>query len=515
MRMVAMQQPIPEEEHTVVARMALGDRRALAELYTRYERPLLTYLRPLSWLPGQEQVECETEGCPTSSGRRRRPICRGSGRTRCFSRFAPQVYSLLQRCHVANVARKHRRTPTGSTTAMTEPLTSSPLDRRGFLSAAIGASAAFSAVVMPASVDASAATPVPGRGGTVYTGDTIEGKQVITALDVKDLEPGQKHLFYFRGVQTPAGQHSYVSVMVAKGAQPGPRVALISGVHGDEISSIRTVQRVMEQLDPAEMSGTVLAVFDVSRPALITMQRRWPNTGRGFGLIDINREWPGNANGGTAASRHAALVFSQLLAPNADYAIDFHTAATGMDMTDLLVAPLDQPEVRAMAELFPVRQIFDFAGYPGLLAIALAEVGIPTFTPEVGAPRIVDQEMIAAFVEGTMNVLKHHGIVSGPIGRTGTDTAVFVGDGQHAVAASEGGFVEVLVQLDEEVSPGQMVATQRNTFGEVVADYATDTGGRIAAFRTDATAEPGDPLVFVLFDSTAPQEQDETEVMPE
>ena len=398
---------------------------------------------------------------------------------------------------------------------MPDPSATDQLDRRGFISAAIGASAALTTGMMPASAETGTATPVPTGGGTAYTGDVIAGKQVVTALDVEDLEPGQKHLLYFQGVQTPAGQHAYVSTMVAKGAQPGPRVALISGVHGDEMSSIRTVQRVMEQLDPTAMSGTVLAVFDVSRPALVTMQRRWPNTGRGFGLIDINREWPGNANGGTASSRHAALVFSQLLAPNADYAIDFHTAATGMDMVDCLLAPMDQPEVRAMAELFPIRQIFDFAGYPGLLAIALADVGIPTFTPEVGAPRIVDQEMIAAFVEGTMNVLKHYGILPGPIGRTGKDTAVFVGDGMHVVAASEGGFVEVLVQLDEEVSPGQPVATQRNAFGEVVADYATDTGGRVAAFRTDATAEPGDPLVFILFDSTAPQEQDAAEVVPE
>jgi predicted deacylase len=313
----------------------------------------------------------------------------------------------------------------------------------------------------------------------------------------------------------PAGQHHYVSVMVAKGAQPGPRVALIGGVHGDEISSIRTVQRVMEQLDPAEMAGTVLAVFDVSRPALINMQRRWPNTGRGFGLIDINREWPGDANGSTASSRHAALVFSQLLAPNADYAIDFHTGTTGTDVTDFLLAAMDQPEVAAMAELYPVRQIFDFAGYPGLLPVALADIGIPAFTPEVGASRIIDQALIPAFVEGTMNVLKHHGILPGPIGRTSKDSAVFVGDRTHVVAASEGGFVEVLVQLDEEVSPGQMVATQRNAFGEVVADYATDTGGRVAAFRTDATAEPGDPLVFILFDSTAPEAQDAAEVVPE
>ena len=37
----------------------------------------------------------------------------------------------------------------------------------------------------------------------------------------------------------------------------------------------------------------------------------------------------------------------------------------------------------------------------------------------------------------------------------------------------------------------------------------------VTAFRTDATAEPGDPLVFILFDSTAPQRQDVAEVVPE
>ena len=90
--------------------------------------------------------------------------------------------------------------------------------------------------------------------------------------------PGKKHLFYFQGVQMPTGQHWYVSVIVAKGARPGKRVVLISGVHGDEMSSVHTVQTVMNQLDPAEMSGTVMAVTDVSRPALEGMQRRWPNS---------------------------------------------------------------------------------------------------------------------------------------------------------------------------------------------------------------------------------------------
>ena len=46
----------------------------------------------------------------------------------------------------------------------------------------------------------------------------------------------------------------------------------MSGVHGDEMSSIHTVQTVMNQLDPAQMSGTVMAVMDVARPAIEGMQ---------------------------------------------------------------------------------------------------------------------------------------------------------------------------------------------------------------------------------------------------
>ena len=136
-------------------------------------------------------------------------------------------------------------------------------DRRHFMVTAIGASAALAANTDPANVQAATASR-----GTIYTGDTIDGKKVISALNIDDLEPGKKHLFYFQGVQTTTGQNWHVSTMVAKGVKPGKRVALVSGVHGDEISPVRTIQSVMERLNSAAMSGAVLAVLDVSRPAM-------------------------------------------------------------------------------------------------------------------------------------------------------------------------------------------------------------------------------------------------------
>jgi uncharacterized protein len=248
----------------------------------------------------------------------------------------------------------------------------------------------------------------------------------------------------------------------------------------------------------------VMAVTDVSRPAMEGMQRRWPNSGRGVDLIDMNREWPGNENGVTAPSRHAGLLFNRLLRPNADAAIDFHTGTTGFDVTAFNIAAMDVPEIRAMAELYPVSQIFDNHVYPGVLHNAFVDVGIPSFTPEIGAARILNLEIVSLFVEGTMNVLKHHGILAGPMGRTGKDVGVFIGNSALPILATQGGLVEHLVKLNDKVEEGQKVAIQRNGFGEVVAEYTSSVAGEVTGQRSDAMSEPGNPLAFILFHKATP-----------
>jgi uncharacterized protein len=376
-----------------------------------------------------------------------------------------------------------------------------PLDRRDFLLASTLATIGGAAASVVLSSDHAAAqiavTALP--GGTVYTGDVVHEKPVVSTLGVADLEPGKLHRLYFRGVEGPSGQPWLVSVAVLRGAKPGKRVTLVSGVHGDEMSSIHAVQTIMNGLDPAAMSGTVMAVFDVSRPAIESMGRRWPNSGRGADLVDLNRVWPGDENGPGAPTRHAGLLFNRLIQPNSDYVLDFHTGTTGIDATAFHLADMSVPEVKAMAELFPIDQIFDNTGYPGLLTDALSKVGIPALTPEIGNARSLDLSMIPLFVEGTMNVLKLHGIIEGPMGRTGRDTAVFVGNTLFPVVATEGGIVEHLVQLADAVTTGQRIAIQRNMFGETVAEYSSPVDGEIGGLRSDATSEPGNVISFILF----------------
>jgi uncharacterized protein len=381
------------------------------------------------------------------------------------------------------------------------------LDRRDFMIASTLATIGGTAASVTFASDRASAQTAMGKlpGGTVYTGDVVDGKRVVSALGVSDLEPGKHHRLYFRGVEGPSGQPWLVSVAVLRGTNEGKRVTLVSGVHGDEMSSIHAVQTIMNNLDPAVMSGTVMAVFDVSRPAIESMGRRWPNSGRGADLVDLNRVWPGDENAADAPARHAGFLFNRLIRPNSDYVLDFHTSTTGIDATAFHLADMSVPEVRAMAELFPIDQIFDSVGYPGLLTEALAQVGIPAFTPEIGNARSLDLSTIPLFVEGTMNVLKLHGIIKGPIGRTGRDTGIFVGNTLFPVLATQGGIVEHLFKVGDVVSAGQKIAIQRNMFGEIVAEYSCPVDGEIGGLRSDATAEPGNVVAFVLFNRPTPE----------
>jgi uncharacterized protein len=380
-------------------------------------------------------------------------------------------------------------------------MTPNKIDRRDFITssiATVGTSTILAAESNAATSQGDAGTREP-KSGTVFTGEAIQGKKVVSRLDVNDLESGKKHFLYFEGVQGPSGQHWYVSVAVVKGIRSGKRFTLTSGVHGDEMSSIHTVQTVIDRLDPSQMSGTVMAVLDIASPAVEGMQRRWPNSGRGADLIDMNREWPGDENGASATSRQAGLLFERLLRPNSDFAIDFHTGTTGLEVAAFLIGDRRLPDVKTMSDLYPVGLMWDDPAYPGVLHNAFVDVGIPCFTPEVGAARVLDPDMIALFVEGTLNVLKHYGVVSGPIGRTAADASMLIGNAAFPIIATHGGLVEFRAKLDDDVKAGQTIAVQRNMFGEVVAEYTTAVNGRLAAYRTDALSDPGNVLGFVLF----------------
>ncbi|MCP6759971.1 MAG: succinylglutamate desuccinylase/aspartoacylase family protein [Fischerella sp. CENA71] len=126
-------------------------------------------------------------------------------------------------------------------------------------------------------------------------------------------------------------------------------------------------------------------------------------------------------------------------------------------------------------------------------------------TIEIGGPRIFDARKIAMTVEGSMNVLKHYKVIDGPMGRTSKEAGTFFGDTFETIRSTSGGFLELLVDLNDKVTPGQKVAIQRNCFGDIVAEYSASVVGKVATIARDALSEPGSRVMQILYDSTDPK----------
>lgn len=337
---------------------------------------------------------------------------------------------------------------------------------------------------------------------TIYTGDVVQGTPVISQLNLNDLKPGRMHRFFFQGVQMGTGQHWYVPVMVAKGIREGKRICLSAGVHGDELSPLDALRRIMAALDPERMSGSVMAVCGISRPAIEYIRPHWPISQSGGLSVDINRVWPGDEGGENAPTRQAGILWQRLFQNNTDVALDYHTVSSGSDFTLFLFADFRQSEVQQIAQLFPSEQIKNDPGLSGTLETAFIEAGIPALTIEIGAARRFDTRKITLAVEGSLNVLKHYQVIEGPLGCTSKEAGTFFGDTFETIRAAVGGFLELQVDLKDKVSLGQQVAIQRNAFGDIVATYKAGVSGEVATIARDALCEPGARVMQILYNST-------------
>ena len=339
-----------------------------------------------------------------------------------------------------------------------------------------------------------------GFAATVYTGDTVEGKKVISQLDVNDLAPGQIHKFLFEGVEMGTGQHWYVPVMVAKGVKEGKRLLLVSGVHGDELNPIATVQKVFAELDPSKLSGAVIGVIGSSRPGVEHTTRGWLWMDLGHSLINPNRTWPGIENGNTV-QRHSWLLMNRLFKGNVDIGVDIHTGGNGIAFGLFSFTDSKDKEALQLSKLFPLDQIYLHQGTGGSLAAALVAAGIPAFTLELGGPRSLDQDMIDAGVKGVENVFSYYKMQDRPMGQTAMDRNVFIGNELVDLFADNSGYTELFVKIDDMVKKGQKVAVQKNAFGEIIHEYISPTDGRVAIIGTDYVRERGVDVVSILTNS--------------
>lgn len=210
---------------------------------------------------------------------------------------------------------------------------------------------------------------------------TATSISVATILEATQAPPGRYC------VETPvttlaSGQPLSFVTHVLRGAQTGPIVGILSGLHGDEFSTAEVVLSLLECISPTDISGTLLLVPMANVPSFEAGTRSTP-----LDMVNLNRVFPGTARG-TVTEMLAHALTEHFLSP-CDILFDLHSEPDPMAIRCFYAAvPTDDYGIRSLqlAQASGSPLIYITNAMEGTLAGTARDRGILAVVPETGGP---------------------------------------------------------------------------------------------------------------------------------
>ncbi len=312
---------------------------------------------------------------------------------------------------------------------------------------------------------------------------------IVTGPDLQ-YRPFRRERMLYRYALGLDGVGLTIPVEVLCGANDGPRLAVVAGVHGDELEGVRAIHALSAAIACDQFTGTLILVPVANLSAYAARTRQGPLDG-----IDLNRVFPGRVDGSVSEQLAHALVHT--LFADVHCVISLHglggfgTLLPWMEFVDI-PGSVGQASFAA-AQAFGFTDLIPLPLLPGVLIAALAQRGIPAIEGEIGGQGMIDASNWKRYVTGVMNVMRHLGMISGTI----APVANLRYWDLRWIAAPVGGLFERHVTLGEQVVAGQPLGTLVDPFGYTVGEVVAPCEGIVGAYRTFASVNPGEQIVLV------------------
>jgi uncharacterized protein len=282
-----------------------------------------------------------------------------------------------------------------------------------------------------------------------------------------------------------------VPVAVVHGSRPGPRVAVTAGIHGAEYVSIAALREVVLDLDPAAVTGSLVAVLTAS-PAAFAARTIYVNPLDG---LNLNRQFPGDAHG-SSSQRLAHWLTSSVIA-GSDVFVDMHSG----DMNEALVSFTGIEETgdtsvdarsRALAEAYGLRYAL-IGPSPGTTTTAAAALGIPAVLAEVGGQGRWPEEDVALHAAGLRRLLLAAGLVDSAPATPAHRTEILATEAW--MRATTSGYWHPAVAVGDRVHAGTVTGEVQDAFGAVLERSVAPMDGVVIFLVTSLSMNAGDPLL--------------------
>ncbi len=307
------------------------------------------------------------------------------------------------------------------------------------------------------------------------------GAIVVENLNVEQLPMGSFSKLMVDLIHDGLGRSLRLPVMVARGKHPGPVFGLSAALHGNEVNGIPVIHRFFETLDLQPLRGTVVGVMVVNVPAFLNNERTFADR------TDMNHIMPGKENGNIAEIY--AYRFIDRIARHFNYLIDLHTASFGNINSLYVRADMTHEMTAKMAYLQRPEIILHGRASDNTLRGAAMELGIPSITLEMGDPQVFQPKHIKPSVSGARRVMAEVGMTSKRAVSAGPPPVLCAKS--HWLYTDCGGLLEVLPKPTDLITKGEVVALQRNIFGEVVRQYAAPEDGIVIGKSVNPVTQTG------------------------
>jgi len=348
-----------------------------------------------------------------------------------------------------------------------------------------------------------AAAPHPGPPAPIPAEDETGPTVLAAPMQLLGVEifGGQRSELKWSAGQSFGGRSLDTPVLVAHGLKRGPVLCLIAAVHGDELNGVEIVRRVMGDLEPKNLSGTVIGVPIVNLLGFLRASRYLPDR------RDLNRYFPGNPRG-SAASRIAYLFFQQV-ARNCNYLVDLHTGS--LDRTNLpqLRADLSDPSVFRFTEYFGATSVLHHRGATGTLRRAAADIGIPAVTFELGEPQTLQVEHVDFGVLAIETLIDKLGMMD-RMRHWSEKQPVFYAS--RWVRSDQGGILLTSVRLGAKVKQGDILGTVTNPINNEIMQVRSPFDGRVIGMALNQFVLPGFAAFHIGIATREPDELMKAEV---
>jgi predicted deacylase len=313
-------------------------------------------------------------------------------------------------------------------------------------------------------------------------------KKVIIAN--QDIQPGEFREININIARLPSHTVIDTPIYAYRGAEEGPVLALIAGMHGDELNGMEIVRRILDRGLHKVKRGTVVCMPVINVYGFLNYSREVPD-GK-----DVNRSFPGRRTG-SLASRVAYYLMHDVV-PFIDVGLDFHTGGAMRSNYPQVRAVLRDKTNTELAAAFSAPFTIDAPFRPNSLRREAARKGKRIIVFEGGESLRFDTHAIEEGISGTLRLMKYLNMI---------DTAPEPAEPNRVIwstswiRAKHAGLFQPNIQGGQLVHRGEWVGTITDPFGEFKEEVKATQTGYVIGLNNGPVINAGDALIHLGMDT--------------